>query len=120
MSTRTASWQAWSLAGLCVAMFLASVVLYVLAHSSQEPISTGGALSELLIFLSFLAFPIVGALVSYWRSRQPGLDVCRSGFEGFSHPASSSGIQSTRSSATTPLKVALRNRRASWRGTRGR
>jgi len=62
MSTRTASWLAWSLAGLCVAMFVASVVLHVLAHSSQEPTSTGDTISELLNFDSFLAFPIVGAL----------------------------------------------------------
>jgi hypothetical protein len=94
MSTRTASWQAWSLAGLCVAMFLASVVLYVLAHSSQEPISTGGALSELLIFLSFLAFPIVGALDFYWRSRQPGLHKCRSCFNGLTAPKDPRGPES--------------------------
>jgi hypothetical protein len=68
MSTRTASWLAWSLAGLCVAMFLASVVLHVLAHSSQEPTSTGDTISELLTFFSFLAFPLVGALIA---SRQP-------------------------------------------------
>jgi hypothetical protein len=49
-------------------MFLASLVLYVLAHSSQEPTSIGGALSELLIFVTFLAFPIVGALIA---SRHP-------------------------------------------------
>ncbi len=64
MSTRTAAWLAWWLAGLSVAMFLASLVLYVLAHSSQEPTSIGGALSELLIFVTFLAFPIVGALIA--------------------------------------------------------
>jgi hypothetical protein len=68
MGTRTASWLAWSLAGLCVAMFLASVVLHVLAYSSQEPTSTGDTLSELLIFVSFLAFPMVGALIT---SRHP-------------------------------------------------
>jgi hypothetical protein len=66
--TRAASWFAWSLAGLCVAMFLASLVLHVLAHSPQEPTSTGDTLGELLIFVSFLAFPIVGALIA---SRQP-------------------------------------------------
>ncbi len=55
----TAAWLAWTLAGLTVAMFLASVVLYVLAISSQEPTSTGGALSELLIFVPFLGFPLL-------------------------------------------------------------
>jgi hypothetical protein len=68
MSTRTTSWLAWSLAGLCVAMFLASLVLHVLAHSPQEPTGNGDTLGELLIFVSFLAFPIVGALIA---SRQP-------------------------------------------------
>jgi hypothetical protein len=68
MSTRAASWLAWSLAGLCVAMFLASIVLHVLARSSREATSAGDTLSELLIFLSFLAFPIVGALIA---SRHP-------------------------------------------------
>jgi hypothetical protein len=68
MSTRAPAWLAWLLAGLCVAMFLASVVLHVLAHTSQEPTSTGDTLSELLIFVSFLAFPIVGALIA---SRHP-------------------------------------------------
>ena len=53
-STRTASWLAFSLAGLCVAMFLASIVVHVLAHSSQEPTSTGDTLSELLIFFPSL------------------------------------------------------------------
>src|SRR5215213_2586051 len=68
MSTRATSWLAWSLAGLSVAMFLASIVLYVLARSSQEGPSSSGALGELLILVSFLAFPIVGALIA---SRHP-------------------------------------------------
>jgi hypothetical protein len=49
-------------------MFLTSVLLHVLAFSSQGPTSTGDTLGELLIFVSFLAFPIVGALIA---SRQP-------------------------------------------------
>src|ERR671926_1549267 len=69
MRTRVFAWLAWSLAGLCVAMFLASVVVYVLARSSQEAPTTGGALSNLLIFVSFLTFPLVGALIA---SRHPG------------------------------------------------
>ena len=76
MSTRTASWLAWSLAGLCVAMFLASVVLHVLAHSSQEPTSSGDTLSELLIFFSFLAFPIVGALIASRHPKNPVGWIC--------------------------------------------
>jgi hypothetical protein len=76
MSTRTTSWLAWSLAGLCVAMFLASVVLHVLAHSSQEPTSTGDTLGELLIFLSFLAFPILGALIASRHPNNPVGWIC--------------------------------------------
>jgi hypothetical protein len=76
MRTRTASWLAWSLAVLCVAMFLASVVLYVLAHSSQEATGTGHTLSELLIFFSFLAFPIVGALIASRHPRNPVGWIC--------------------------------------------
>ena len=76
MRSRAASWLAWALAGLCVAMFLASVVLHVLAHSSQEPTSTGDTLSELLIFVSFLAFPIVGALIASRHPRNPVGWIC--------------------------------------------
>jgi len=57
-------------------MFLASVVLHVLAYSSQEPTSTGDTLSELLIFLSFLAFPIVGALIASRHPRNPVGWIC--------------------------------------------
>jgi surface polysaccharide O-acyltransferase-like enzyme len=57
-------------------MFLASVVLYVLAHSSQEAPSTGGALSALLIYVPFLAFPIVGALIASHHPKNPVGWIC--------------------------------------------
>src|ERR671921_1678275 len=76
MSTRASAWLAWSLAGLSVAMFLAGVVLYVLVRSSQEGPSTSGALSELLIFLPFLAFPIVGALIASKHPKNPVGWIC--------------------------------------------
>ena len=76
MRTRTASWLAWSLAGLCVAMFLASIVLHVLARSSREATSTGDTLTELLIFFSFLAFPTVGALIASRHPRNPVGWIC--------------------------------------------
>jgi hypothetical protein len=76
MSARTASWLAWSLAGLCVAMFLASVVLHVLAHSSREATSAGDTLSELLVFGSFLTFPIVGALIASRHPNNPVGWIC--------------------------------------------
>ena len=76
MSTRASAWLAWSLAGLSVAMFLASVVLYVLVRSSQEGPSTSGALSELLIFVAFLAFPVVGALIASKHPKNPVGWIC--------------------------------------------
>src|SRR5919205_624554 len=76
MRTRVFAWLAWSLAGLCVAMFLASVVVYVLARSSQEAPTTGGALSNLLIYVPFLAFPIVGALIASRHPRNPVGWIC--------------------------------------------
>ena len=70
MSIRTASWLAWSLAALCVVMFVASVALWALTRSAHAPhswgvdLTTGGLLGGGL----FLAFPLVGALIS---SRHP-------------------------------------------------
>ena len=67
-SVRVAAWVAWSLAALSVAVFAASGVLYVLAHSAQF-------LVEWVLFLAdwvlFLAFPIVGALVASRRPENP-------------------------------------------------
>jgi hypothetical protein len=57
-------------------MFLASVVLYVLVRSSQEGPSTSGALSELLILVTFLAFPIVGALIASKHPKNPVGWIC--------------------------------------------
>jgi hypothetical protein len=76
MSHRTAAWLAWSLAGLSVAMFLASVVLYVLVRSSQEALSSGGALSDLLLYVPFLAFPLVGALIASRHPKNPVGWIC--------------------------------------------
>ncbi len=75
MSTRTAARLAWSLAGLSVALFVASIALYVLARAAQEgaPNSLGAirTLTDLLISVPFLAFPIVGALIVSRRPRNP-------------------------------------------------
>jgi hypothetical protein len=76
LRTRASAWLAWSLAGLSVGIFLASVVLYVLVRSSQEGPSTSGALSELLILVSFLAFPIVGALIASRHPKNPVGWIC--------------------------------------------
>jgi hypothetical protein len=73
MSARTAAWLAWSLAALSVAMFVASVALYVLARAAPVPSSWGANLtvSGLLVFVPFLAFPLVGALVASKRPENP-------------------------------------------------
>src|SRR5215212_1846553 len=73
MSTRAASWLAWSLAGLSVAMFVASVALWVLARSAPVPSSWGANLSigGLLDFVPYLAFPLVGALIASKRPHNP-------------------------------------------------
>ena len=76
MSTRASAWLAWTLAGLSVAMFLASVVLYVLAYSSQQVLSTGDALSDLLLYVPFLVFPIVGSLIASRHPKNPVGWIC--------------------------------------------
>jgi hypothetical protein len=54
-------------------MFLASVVLLVLARSVRVPASWGADLTiaSLLALVPFLAFPVVGALISSRRPRNP-------------------------------------------------
>ena len=71
MSRRAASWLAWPLAGASVVMFVASVALYVLARSAQEALGSWDALGDLLVFVPFLAFPIVGALIASRRPEKP-------------------------------------------------
>jgi hypothetical protein len=71
MSARAASWLAWSLATLSMAIFVVSVVLYVVARSAQEVPSSLDALADLLVFVPFLAFPIVGALIASKRPDNP-------------------------------------------------
>jgi hypothetical protein len=74
MSGRVASWLAWSLSMLCVAMFLAIVALYVLIRSAPQvpsSVSTRFTLTDLLIGVPFLAFPIVGALIASRRPFNP-------------------------------------------------
>jgi hypothetical protein len=69
MSRRTATWLAWALACLSVAIFLGSVTLWVLAHSAQEV--PGSSIGELVLFVPFLAFPLVGALIASSRPSNP-------------------------------------------------
>ena len=52
MSRRVAAWLAWSLASVSVAMFVASVGLWLLARFAQEVPSS--SLGDLIIFEDFL------------------------------------------------------------------
>ena len=73
MSSRGTSWLAWSLAALSVVMFVGSVALWILAHSTHVPrsldadLTTGGLLGQAL----FLVFPLVGALIASRRPENP-------------------------------------------------
>jgi hypothetical protein len=76
MSTRTASWLAWSLAALSMVMFLASVAFFVLTRAAQaeapSSLVTSRSIIDLLVFsVPFLAFPLVGALIASRRPRNP-------------------------------------------------
>src|SRR5215207_5988603 len=73
MSTRATSWLAWSLAALCVALFLAAVALHIATLPVQPPSSwgTGGISTPLWAILPFLPFPIVGALIASRRPSNP-------------------------------------------------
>ena len=73
MSTRATSWLAWSLAALCVGLFLVSVALYIVTLPVQPPISwgTGGASVLLYGILPFLPFSVVGALIASKRPKNP-------------------------------------------------
>jgi hypothetical protein len=66
MSTRAASWVAWSLAALSLAMFGISVALYLATLPVQPPSSwgTGGISAVLYAYLPFLVFPLVGVLIA--------------------------------------------------------
>ena len=68
---RAAFLLAWSLAGLSVAMFVASVPLLVLARSAHIPRSWEANLTvgDLLGGAIFLIFPLVGALIASRRPR---------------------------------------------------
>jgi hypothetical protein len=71
MNSRTATWLAWSLAGLTVAIFAVAVVFAILAliadpsQLSQLAKNAGGFLT----ILPFFSFPVVGLLIA---SRRPG------------------------------------------------
>jgi len=74
MSRRAIAWLAWSLAALCVAMFVAIIALHALIRSAPQVPGGAGArftLTDLLIGAPFLAFPVVGALIASRRPKNP-------------------------------------------------
>jgi hypothetical protein len=56
MRSRAAMWLAWSLAGLCLAMAVATTVLSVLPRSTREDAGEWSTVGDALIFVTFLAF----------------------------------------------------------------
>jgi len=73
LGVRAASWLAWSLAGLSVALFVAAATLYALARSAPVPDSwdVNFNIAGLLGIAPFLAFPVVGALIASRQPRNP-------------------------------------------------
>ena len=73
MSHRQTVRLAWSLAGLSVVMYVASIPLCLLARSAQVPSSWGANLSISGLFgqALFFVFPLVGALIAARRPRNP-------------------------------------------------
>ena len=114
MRRRVAPWLAWALAGLSVAMFVAGFVFALLTMNIADPVrrtSTGG-FDDLLIFLPFLAFPIVGALVASKRPENPVGWICLTAglfwmFIIMSDPLNAYGLARTGSPPGTAVLDAL-------------
>ena len=72
MSTRTAAWLAWSLAGLTFLLMVGTVLLVWLGHSS--PLRAAGEYSlayQVVAVLGNALAPIIGALIAVRQSRSP-------------------------------------------------
>jgi hypothetical protein len=71
VNTHASTWLAWSLAGLTLAMFVATIPLWFLARSADLPsswradVGFGGLVGGAF----FLAFPLVGALIASKRPK---------------------------------------------------
>jgi hypothetical protein len=72
-STRRLAWLAWSLAALCVGMLVAGLGLYLLEHSREATgdVISVGTIRDVLIYVSFLTFAIVGAMIASRRPSNP-------------------------------------------------
>jgi hypothetical protein len=78
MRSRAAAWLAWSLAGLCLLMAVATIVLSVLPRPTREGAGALSTAGDLLLFVTYLAFPIVGAVTASRRPRNPIGWICLS------------------------------------------
>ena len=78
MSSRASVRLAWSFCGLSLLLFSATVVLFVAVRSAPLPARWASDLSVggLLIYVPFLAFPVVGALVASRRPENPVGWIC--------------------------------------------
>jgi len=56
MSTRAATWLAWSLATLALVMFVANVALYIILPRSVQPSITWGTGGLSIVFVFMLPF----------------------------------------------------------------
>jgi hypothetical protein len=73
MRRRASFWLAWLLAGISGAMFAAGFVCAFLTLRVADPVKqvSSGGIGKLLVYVPFLAFPIVGALIASKRPRNP-------------------------------------------------
>jgi hypothetical protein len=73
MTRRVSIWLAWALAGISLALYAAGFVFAFLTLGVTDPVeqASTGSFGELLVFLPFLAFPIVGALIASKRPENP-------------------------------------------------
>ncbi|MGH3087581.1 MAG: hypothetical protein ACRDSJ_09720 [Rubrobacteraceae bacterium] len=71
MKRRAISYFAWSLFGLSVVMFAAGAALLVFTRFAQGRADVWGIADSLLVDASFLAFPVVGALLASRRPWNP-------------------------------------------------
>src|SRR5215203_2677719 len=67
------TWLPWSIAGLSFVLYAVNVALYLLPTRSVQTTSTwaSSGLVQLLVFLPFLAFPVVGALIASRHPKNP-------------------------------------------------
>jgi hypothetical protein len=73
MTRHVSFWLAWALACISMALYAAGFVFAFLTLGVTDPVeqATKGSFGELFVFLPFLAFPIVGALIASKRPRNP-------------------------------------------------